>query len=348
MKKYWWLFVIAAPALAVCMAGILVYYNMNIWKYEGSNIVFEVKQGEGFSRINGRLYKEGLISNPKIFHRYAQINKLMTKFKAGKFKILKGSNMMDVFDVLLKGKSIAENITIPEGKNLFEIAKVLKTKGIIKSISEFESLAKSSTFSQKLKINGERVEGYLYPDTYQFTKNSDPDSIIKTMVKVFKEKTKMLDFSSAPLGLTPHQVIILASVVEKETGAAFERPRIAGVFLNRLKKKMRLQSDPTTIYGIYEQFNGNLRKKHLLEKTPYNTYKISGLPVGPIANPGIASIKAVLNPESHNFLYFVSQNDGTHKFSKTYREHRDAVEVYQKNASARRGKSWRDLNKRKQ
>lgn len=343
MKKYWWVFVFAAPAFAFAMAALMVYYMVAIWTYDGKAVVFEVKPGEGFSRINGRLHGKGLISNPKIFHRYAQINGLMTKFKAGRFEIKPQSTMLDVFNTLIEGQSITEDATIPEGKNLFEIAEIFENDGIIKDKERFITLAKSSELSKKLGIPAERLEGYLYPDTYKFTPKSDEQDVIEAMVQTFKRKTADLDFSSAPLGLKKHEVIILASVVEKETGASFERPMIAGVFINRLKRRMRLQSDPTTIYGIWESFNGNLRKKHLLEKTPYNTYKIPALPKGPISNPGLSSIKAVLNPKEHSFLYFVSQNDGTHVFSKTYKDHKKAVEKYQKNWRARKGKSWRDL-----
>lgn len=343
LQKYWWVFILAAPLFAVAMASVMVYYMMAIWTYQGEPVVFEVNQGEGFSKINGKLHSQGLIANPKIFHRYAQINGLMTKFKAGRFEIKPNSNMLDVFDTLLHGQSLTDSVTIPEGKNLFEIASILKANNIIESESEFIRLAKSEAFAKELGIPAERVEGYLYPETYKFTPNSPEEQVIKTMVDVFNKQTESLDFSNAPLGLSKHEVIILASVVEKETGASFERPMIAGVFLNRLKKRMRLQSDPTTIYGIYESFNGNLRKKHLLEKTPYNTYKIPALPKGPISNPGISSLKAVLDPKEHNFLYFVSQNDGTHIFSETYKKHRDAVERFQKNWRARKGKSWRDL-----
>src|SRR5690606_30167528 len=127
-------------------------------------------------------------------------------------------------------------------------------------------------------------------------------------------------------------------------GAKWERPIIAGVFLNRLKKKMRLQSDPTTIYGIWHRYQGNIRKADLLEMTPYNTYKIPALPTGPISNPSLEAIQAVLNPEEHNYLYFVSKNDGTHVFSATYKDHNKAVDDFQRNSKARQGKSWRDLN----
>ncbi len=343
MKKYWWVFILAAPAMALFMAAVMVYYMIGVWQYQGDNIVFEVHPGEGFSKINGRLHSQDVISSAKIFHRYAQMNDLMTKFKAGKFEIKNGSTMLDVFNTLISGQSITEPVTVPEGKNLFQIAEIMANDKIIDNALEFVTLAKDPSFAKELGIPAERVEGYLYPETYKFTSGSNPRDVIKSMIDVFNEKTKDLDFSQAPLGLSKHQVVILASVVEKETGASFERPMIAGVFINRLKKKMRLQSDPTTIYGIWENFNGNLRKKHLLEKTPYNTYKIPALPYGPISNPGITSIKAVLNPAQHKYLYFVSQNDGTHIFSETYAKHKEAVEKFQKNSSARKGKSWRDL-----
>lgn len=344
MKKYWWVFIIAAPLLSFSLAGIKVYYDISIWTYSGESQIFEVKSGEGFSSINARLKNKNIISSAKIFYRYAKINNYMTSFKAGKFEIKNGSNMLDVFDTLLKGQAITQDVTIPEGKNLFEIASILQENKIIKNKDEFIKLSKDKDFLQKLGLNHDRVEGYLYPDTYHFNSNTPVEIVIKTMITTFKNKTSELQFENNPMGLTSHQVLILASIVEKETGAGSERPRIAGVFYNRLKKRMRLQSDPTTIYGIYEEFNGNLRKRHLLQKTPYNTYKIPALPKGPISNPGMASLKAVINPEVHNYLYFVSQNDGTHVFTATYKEHLQAVNKYQKNPANREGKSWRDLN----
>jgi UPF0755 protein len=138
-------------------------------------------------------------------------------------------------------------------------------------------------------------------------------------------------------------VIILASVVEKETGAKIERPAIAGVFTNRLKKRMRLESDPTTIYGIWQRYTGNIKKADLLEYTPYNTYKVPALPQGPISNPSLEAISAVLKPEQHEYLFFVSKNDGTHVFTRNYQEHLKAVDDFQRNSRARQGKSWRDL-----
>lgn len=342
-KHLIFIFLILAPGLAFLAVGVRIYDQINWWRYDGPSTVFEVKPGESFSSVNYRLKKQELISSSKIFYRYAKINDLMTKIKAGKFEIAKDSNMLDVFETLINGKAIAAEVTVPEGKNLFEIAEILEKNKVIKSAKEFIRLSKDEEFVQSLGVPANRIEGYLYPDTYHFNEAMPEKQVIKTMVELFKKRTSDLDFSNAPF--SKHKVIILASMVEKETGASFERPVIAGVFHNRLKKRMRLQSDPTTIYGIYENFNGNLRKKHLLEKTPYNTYKIPGLPIGPISNPGLESIKAVLNPQKHDYLYFVSKNDGTHIFSKSYKDHVNAVNKWQKTQSNRKGRSWRDLNK---
>ena len=340
MRNPWWLFFFWSPLMAIIMVGIYLFYCINIWTYSGKDIVFSVKSGEHFSSINYRLKKSNLIYSATIFHRYAQIKNLMTKFKTGSYKIKNDSNMNNIFNILINGKPITIKVTIPEGKNLFEIAKILDSKKIT-SAKDFIKTSKDRVFIKSLKLPGFRTEGYLYPETYNFSPDSSSKDIIKIMVNEFNKKTKNLNFSNQTL--SKHQIIILASVVEKETGAKHERPLIAGVFLNRLKKRMRLQSDPTTIYGIYETYNGNLRKKDLLKKTPYNTYKISSLPIGPISNPGIESIKAVLRPAKHNSLYFVSQNDGTHIFTETYKDHLKAVKFYQQNRKNRQGKSWRDL-----
>lgn len=340
--KYWWVFLIAAPLLAVLLAGARVYHAIAIWEYDGPDVVFEIKPGEPFSSINGRLYRQKIITSAKVFYRYSKYNKIMTSFKAGKFMIKSDSSMLDVIQELTEGNPITSKVTIPEGKNLYEIAEIMENNKITEAKS-FIMAAKDADLASELNIPFETLEGYLYPDTYQLTPGMSGEDVVKAMVKVFNQKTKGLDFSQNPLGLTKSECVVLASVVEKETGAGFERPIIAGVFFNRLKKRMRLQSDPTTIYGIWENFDGNLKKRHLQEKTPYNTYRIGGLPKGPISNPGLASLKAVLNPQEHSYLYFVSQNDGTHVFSKTYKEHNAAVDRFQRNYRARQGKSWRNL-----
>ena len=343
MKKNLFIFLFLAPLLAIVLSGAKFYYHLGVWSYEGASTEFVVKPGETFSKINYRLKKKGLISNPKIFYRYCQFKGLLTKFKSGNFLIKKGSSSLDIIENLLKGANIAPKLTIPEGKNIYEIGKMLEKRKIC-SYKEFIRATKDKDLVFSFGIPGKTLEGYLYPDTYRFNEQTPPKQVISVMVKQFFRRWKSLGLNVSIE--KRHDLIILASIIEKETGASFERPTISGVFHNRLKKRMRLQSDPTTIYGIYESFTGNLRKKHLLQKTPYNTYKVFGLPLGPISNPGLESIKAAINPKKHNYLYFVSKNDGTHKFSKNYKEHLKAVTAFQKRRAARKGKSWRDLHKK--
>jgi UPF0755 protein len=247
--------------------------------------------------------------------------------------------MIDIYNSLLNEASISDLFTVPEGKNMYEIAQMLHEKKIVNK-DEFILLAKNESFLNSIGIKAETAEGYLFPETYQILPNTSAEAIIKMMVKEFDKNFKSLNLSDK--NFTPYEVLTLASIVEKETGDKKERPMIAGVFLNRLKIKMRLQSDPTTIYGIWEKYKGNLTRNDLLTPTPYNTYTISAIPKGPISNPGLKAMEAVLNPASHKYLYFVSQNDGTHIFSENYEDHKTAVNNWQRNSKNRDGRSWRD------
>lgn len=342
MKRAFILSTVLAPFFAAIFLSIhfaIIFFS----PYSGEPTTFTVRPGEGFSSVNGRLSSKGLISDARLFHYYAKFTDNMDKIKAGAYEIKDGMNMGDVLDTLVNGVPILTSVTVPEGKNLYEIGKILEQNEIV-SYKDFVKEAKDPRWTQELGIDAPSVEGYLFPETYKFAPGTPASTVVATMLGQFKDKVQGLDFSRS--NLSKHKVIVLASIVEKETGAKFERPTIAGVYLNRLKKGMRLQADPTTIYGIWESYNGNLKKKHLLEKTDYNTYKMSGLPLGPIANPSLAAIKAVLSPKRHDYIYFVSKNDGTHVFTSTYKEHLKAVDYWQKNAARRRGKSWRDLKQK--
>lgn len=324
----------------------IIFYNAYLFytPYVSEDKLFTVKPGQGFSSVNAKLSQEKLIISARLFHRYAQFTNKMGSLKAGTYTIPSQSHMGDVLDILTNGVPLLTKITIPEGKNMYEVAKLFEQSGIT-SYEDFISLCRDQSIITTLGIKAPSLEGYLFPETYMFAPQTPAKQVIMTLLRQFHEKTKTIDLSSS--FLSAHEVVILASIVEKETGAKWERPLIAGVYLNRLKKKMRLQADPTTIYGIWETYNGNLRRKHLLQKTDYNTYKMSGLPLGPIANPSLAAIKAVLSPNKHNNLFFVSKNDGTHVFTPTYKLHRQAVDTWQRNRKNRKGKSWRDLKQKK-
>ncbi len=344
MSKLKIIFSIVVLAILGAAAGSAYLGYLFYEPYSGETTTFTINRGDNFPAINGRLIKAGIIKSPRIFHRYAAFKNKMSSFKYGTYEIPSGAHMEKVLEILTEGMPILEKITIPEGKNLYEVAEIFAAKGIVNK-NKFISLCKDQSLVKELTgTDAPSLEGYLFPDTYMLPPEIDEPGLIRVMVREFKRKTADLKMDAS--FLSPHEVVILASIVEKETGAAWERPTIAGVYLNRLKKRMRLQADPTTIYGIWERYNGNLRKRDLLEKTAYNTYKMSGLPLGPIANPSLAAIEAVLNPKEHTYLYFVSKNDGTHVFTSTYADHNKAVDYWQRNRRNRQGKSWRDLKQK--
>lgn len=340
LKNKFTLLLLLAPLVGLMMGALRILYLTLFWTYQGPNVEFNIDHGERFSSINYRLKKNGLIPSDRLFHRLAQYRGDLDKFKSGTYLIEKEMGMMEVLETLVKGKSLSFSVTIPEGKNMYEVADILDQANLCPK-QDFLELATNSYLLKQFKIAGPSAEGFLYPDTYLFSKGSSCKQIITHMIREFWKKADALDLNSSTLNI--YQVVTLASIVEKETGAKYERPMIAGVFHNRLKKHMRLQSDPTTIYGIWKRYKGNLRKADLLEETPYNTYKIPALPLGPISNPGLDSLKAVISPAQHKYLFFVSQNDGTHIFTEKYGEHLQAVNKHQKDARARKGKSWRQL-----
>lgn len=339
MKKVIGLFFILA-FLGVLALGSTVFYTYKIWKYSGEEIEFTINSGEGFGKVNQRLLDANIINSTRAFHYLARYKNKLNSLNHGLFAIKPGMSLEDILTTLC-GPSIYPMVVIPEGKNLYEVAAILEAAKVTRA-EEFIKAAKdplniAKTFNSQAKS----VEGYLFPNSYQFAPNTSANFVVSHMIDAFHNAVDSLDFTHPTLSKA--EVITLASVVEKETGAKFERRTIAGVFLNRLKKRMRLQSDPTTIYGIWERFKGNLRKSDLQEATEYNTYAIAALPLGPIANPSLDAIKAVLNPEVHELFYFVSKNDGTHVFSRTYKEHDAAVTEFQRTRANREGKSWRQL-----
>lgn len=343
MKKLFLLF-LTLGLIGLSLVAGSAFYVFKIWTYQGSEQNFIIESGDTFGKVNKRLEDSGIIISARAFHYLARYQNKMTKLNHGLFNIRPGMSLDDILAALC-GPSMYPMVVIPEGKNLYEVGKILEASHIVDT-SEFIAAAKAPENIQKtFQRSGTSVEGYLFPNSYQFAPNTPADQVVSHMIAQFHKAVEDIDFTH-PF-LKKDEVITLASVVEKETGASFERATIAGVFLNRLKKHMRLQSDPTTIYGIWEKFNGNLRKADLLERTDYNTYAIPALPIGPIANPSLEAIKAVLHPESHEYYYFVSKNDGTHVFSKTYAEHDTAVTHFQRTRANREGKSWRQLKQNK-
>lgn len=331
------------------------------WWYAGSQgdpVSFQVQKGENYVGLARRLEKAGLIRDDRAYRWYAYLFARGHVLKRGEYALAKGMPIADLVDILLSGKVIEYRFTIPEGSNLFQVAEKLEHEGLGHAEAFIAAARDPSSFKKIPTLKGENnlpksVEGYLFPDTYLLQKVYSEREILEIFLERFAEKYKSLNLASMPthldvLHIRPHDLIILASIVEKETGAAKDRPVIASIFLNRLHKKMRLQSDPTTIYGMWVErglFEGKIHKTDLQHPTPYNTYTISGLPAGPIASPGLDAIRAVLNPAQTNYLYFVSRNDGTTEFAADYKDHQRSVDRLQKDPHARDGKSWRNLPK---
>ena len=299
---------------------------------EGVNQVFVVKEGSSLKEVAGELEKGGLITNKTLFVLWARVKGYGKGVRAGEYSLSPAMAPIQLLEILRKGLVILHAVTIPEGFTRHQIADLLEAKGLADK-KHFLELTQDEALLRQYGISGPSLEGYLFPDTYHFSRGTPTLAIIDTMVRRFRQEVTPLMEQARGTGTKFENVVILASIVEKETGRPEERPLIASVFLNRLRLGMRLESDPTVIYGM-ENFKGNLKKGDLMERTPYNTYVIHGLPPGPIANPGLDSIKAVIDPARSDYLYFVSKNDGSHHFSKTLAEHNRAVEVYQK----RRGK----------
>ena len=296
---------------------------------EAMRLTFEVESGDTIGRVAYELEEEGLIRSARVARWFARAEDLSSKIKVGEYELSPAQSTPEILAMLAEGRVNTHPIVIPEGLRAVEIADRLDAAGLADR-EEFLAIVTDPEVAKSYGIEASSLEGYLFPDTYRFARGLLAERVVGAMVDEFMEVYLELAPQAASQDLSMHELVTLASIVEKETGAPQERPLIAAVFLNRLKRRMRLETDPTVIYGI-EDFDGNLRKVHLLdESNPYNTYKISALPPGPIASPGREALSAVLNPADASYLYFVSRNDGTHVFSKSYAEHERAVDQYQR------------------
>jgi len=287
-----------------------------------------VKSGQGFKSFSKMLRERGIIEHPTKFRLFARFKGYDKKIKAGEYGLSSAMTPNKILEIMVQGKVLLHRLTIPEGYNLQQVAQAVSRAGF-GTETDFLKAATDPDLVRAQGIDAETFEGYLFPDTYYFPKGTLPGKIISSMLKrfrsVFLQKWKE---QAKSMGLTVHQVVTLASIIEKETGTADERPVISSVFHNRLNRKMRLESDPTVIYGI-KDFNGNITRKDLLTSTPYNTYTIKGLPPGPISNTGVEALEAALYPADTEFLFFVARKDRTHQFSTNIRDHNRAVRKYQ-------------------
>ena len=287
-----------------------------------------IKRGDSLARVVQQLHIAGIISNPDYLILYARLSDKQV-VQAGEYWLQRDDNSLSILEKFNEGIVIVRRLTFIEGWNFSQMRNYLHS---FPQFSQDESLSDSEILAAS-KISIAHPEGWFFPDTYRYTGADETEDILSRAHH--KMRTQLgelwpLRASGLPYD-EPYEALIMASIVEKETGIAAERARIAGVFVRRLQKKMRLETDPTVIYGLGVRFDGDIRRSHLREKNAYNTYKIRGLPPTPISMPGRASIEAALNPLGGNSLYFVAKGDGSHAFSDTYKEHKKAVREFQLN-----------------
>lgn len=313
----------------LCFALWMGYYAKTPLNLTATSQAINIKADSGLSSIANQLVSQGVIKDALSFKILARILGNESTLKAGQYNVNEKITPHALLMALAKGGQTEQGrITFIEGKSFKIIRKVLRQNSAVKNTIEGLSDAKVMTL---IGADKKHPEGLFFPDTYHFDTGTKDTALLKRAYKVMQEKLEAAWKSRAP-GLpykNSYEALIMASIIEKETGQGSERPIIGGVFVNRLKIGMRLQTDPTVIYGMGEKFDGNIRRKDLLKDTTYNTYTRYGLPPTPIATPSLASINGALHPAKTKYLYFVGKGDRTHAFSSTLAEHNRAVRKYQ-------------------
>ena len=332
----------AAPALAVLL--LLVSALAAAWRYEISStkiaagalpVKLMVAPGASAEVIARQLHALGLVRHPLVFRLLARQRRISGQLKAGEYALSGPLSVQGILDALARGDVVRRDLTVPEGRNVDEIAALVVAEGL--DLAAFLEVARDPLPVRDLDPVATSLEGYLFPDTYDLPQSPEaPRVLVRRMLERFRAVIGPHRERIAERGLTVRQVVTLASIVELETARIGERPRIAAVFWNRLDKGMPLQTDPSIIYALKQagRWDGNIRKRDLEMDSPYNTYRRRGLPPGPLGSPGKEAILAVLEPAATRELYFVSRNDGTHEFSETLAAHNRAVNRFQRRRSS--------------
>ena len=332
IKRFLWLALVVAIGAG---AGGWYIYRQVIQPYRGYDqpeVFVDIPSGSGPARIGERLAQAGVVRDPTIFRVALLISGRARALKAGEYRFAEPMHALDVIDKIARGDVYKRLLTFREGLTIDEMAQVFEEKGFGKA-DEFRTAAMNPKLIADLDPSAPDLEGYLFPETYSLPRDTPASSIVEQMVGGFKNAfTPEMRNAAAASGLSVRQLVTLASLVEKETGAGDERPLVAAVYRNRLRIGMPMQADPTVIFALQKagKYNGNLTREHLRElDSPYNTYRYAGLPPGPIAAPGKASLQAAVKPADADYLYFVSKNDGTHVFASTLDEHNRNVFTWQ-------------------
>jgi len=321
------------------LAGGWVYMDYSSFREEPLQVApqgyeFTIEPGTGLATVAQRLEADGLIRSGRYFRWMGRWSGRAARIQAGTYRISEGMTPAALLDQMVDGRVAQFGLTLVEGWNIYQVMEAIQRSADLKHTLRGMSNAQ---IMARLGHPGEHPEGRFFPDTYNFPKGLTDADFLQRAYEVMEERLAY-EWERRDPGLpykNAYQALIMASIVEKETGVAGERPQIAGVFVRRLKKGMKLQTDPTVIYGLGVGFDGNLRRRDLLADNPYNTYRNTGLPPSPIAMPGAEAIRAALHPAPGSSLYFVAKGDGSHYFSATLEEHNRAVIQYQLKGQSR-------------
>jgi UPF0755 protein len=324
---------VIAGIICLVLAGFVLAFIADVTqpvRGREKPVLIDIHRGDRFLEIVDTLHREGMIRTKVSFYLLALFKGAAHQIKAGEYEFPPEITPSAILDKLIKGDIKRYRVTIPEDLTVQEISDRLEQLGLIDR-KYFTSLSTDRTFLMSLGIEGDTIEGFLYPETYFFDRSMGAREIMIRMVAEFwKHITPAMKKRAQTLGFTLQEWVTLASIIGKETGYGEEKALISAVFHNRLKKGMKLQSDPTAVYNL-KNFNGPIKRRHLDMASSHNTYQIEGLPPSPISNPGLDSLQAALYPATVNYLYFVSRNNGTHFFSTNYISHHQAVKKYQVN-----------------
>ena len=326
---------LAIAALLLALAVVAAAFAARSWweralsapEGRAQPALVEVPAGASVRAVAAELEARGAIRDARAFAWLARLEKKDGALKVGEYEIAPGLAARDVLEQLVSGRVRLLAVTIPEGLRIEEIAARVAAAGF-GSEAEYVALARDPALAKEHGA-GETLEGFLFPETYRFPRGASAREVVAAQLAEFERAWSPLAPLAAKRGLSQRDAVILASLIEKETGAPEERPLISAVFHTRMARGMRLETDPSVIYGI-ANFDGNLKRIHLEdESNPYNTYRIPSLPPGPIANPGAAALRAAVEPADADFLFFVARGDGTHEFTTNYRDHLNAVRRFQ-------------------
>ena len=318
-----------AAAAAALLSAFVLLDKRSAEDWEGRLVV--VPKGSRLPEVASTLREGGVLPHPLAFRALVLLTFTSRRLHYGEYAFPRPSSVFETWEKLVRGDVIKYEVTVAPGTNLYDVAALLKEKSLVQP-EEFLAAATSPGLLGRLEIPGESAEGYLFPDTYILVKPVTPEEILEIMVRQFRRKIPPdMDQRAKEAGLSMHQAVTIASIIEKETGVEAEKPLVSAVIRTRLTLGMPLQMDPTVIYGV-RRFDGMVTRKDLRTPGPYNTYLNRGLPPGPISNPGLSSLNAALKPSKADYLYFVSNNDGSHTFSRTLAEHNLAVERFRRAA----------------